>query len=225
MAPFLVATFKIAFYLFCGIITVFALLLILPAWVNISYENLIVIVKIQIFFAIKIRVYPPTKWQSKLLTRKRKTNDESKKAGSKESSKEDEETKADVSIDTILEILQVAQETIYKTTETLTIKDIELVYMVHGNDAASTAIKYGSVNVLFSSIYAILENLFKEVKVSKIDFIPDFTGENGEQLYFFCKIGATPLSVIKIAVFIISQLKERNIYKSKKQVNKSTTQN
>ncbi len=190
-------------------------------WAHIQYDEKQLLVKLQIFF-IKIRVYPVPKWLNRFLTKndkkdKRETSENTlEKPSINETDKPDEKiiepsAKRDITPDLLLDVLSSANEALQGTMEVLSIKKLVFLYPVHGSDAATTAIKYGTFNAGFAAFYAVISNYFKEVQIKKVEFTPDFTDEIEQKIFFSCKIGTRPVPVIKVLLHLFKQLRSAKV--------------
>lgn len=218
MGAVLLFILKLLLCLFLILIFLAILLLVCPMWAHIQYDGNKLLVKLQILF-LKIRVYPIPKWLDKFLNRNNQTEKPSEKETIVEEADEKQEAvttedpapKREITPALVLDVLSTANEALQSTMEVLSVRKLVLLYTVHGSDAAATAIQYGTFNALFSNVYAIISNYFKEVQIKKVDFIPDFMDEATQKIFFSCKIGTKPLAVIKILLHLYKQLRKAKV--------------
>ena len=74
-----------------------------------------------------------------------------------------------------LQILQDACRAVKRLCRSLQIRELTILYTVHGKDAAATAMEYGRIHAAIGGGYAAARNLF-DIRVRKIDIQPDFAG-------------------------------------------------
>ena len=87
------------------------------------------------------------------------------------------------------------------------ISDVQLVLPVHHEDAAQTAIEYGRVHAALGGILGVLQNCF-EIRLKKVEIIPDFMGDSKYRRYFYCKIGATPFIILSTALYVLWRMRK-----------------
>lgn len=86
------------------------------------------------------------------------------------------------------------------------VRGVRAVWPVHRDDAAQTAIAFGRTQAYVGGALGVLQNAV-DIRIKKIDIIPDFTGECKEPRYFYCKIQAIPLIMITAAAYAFLRLK------------------
>ena len=101
-----------------------------------------------------------------------------------------------------LQILQDACRAVKRLCRSLQIRELTILYTVHGKDAAATAMEYGRIHAAIGGGYAAAKNLF-DIRVRKIDIQPDFAGQAGAQKHFSCKITARLYIIIVLAIFVL----------------------
>lgn len=79
------------------------------------------------------------------------------------------------------------------------IRNVDLVFPVHGGDAAQVAIQTGRLQALVGGTRAVLDNLFK-ISYRRLVLIPDFTGQMAQNLHFSCKIAVVPVIMLVAGV-------------------------
>lgn len=101
-----------------------------------------------------------------------------------------------------LQILQDACRAVKRLCRSLQIRELTILYTVHGKDAAATAMEYGRIHAAIGGGYAAARNLF-DIRVRKIDIQPDFAGQAGAQKHFSCKITARLYIIIVLAIYVL----------------------
>ena len=214
MSPIVVVFLKFLLYIFALLVVLLFLFLLLPMWVVINYDEKNLVVKVRIL-GIPVRIYPESKLLSKFLSKssrnkpkKEKSSEEIKDTG-KEGEKAIKETQ--MSFEKTMSLLSLAKETMVNVTQELTVKNVKLSCVIHGEDAAQTALNYGKANAAFANAYSMAEVMFKKITVQEVEFVPDFTNEFEQNVRFACQIGAKPVSVLKLVLFLFKQLKKMKI--------------
>ena len=101
-----------------------------------------------------------------------------------------------------MQILQDACRAVKRLCRSLQIRELTILYTVHGKDAAATAMEYGRIHAAIGGGYAAARNLF-DIRVRKIDIQPDFAGQAGAQKHFSCKITARLYIIIVLAIYVL----------------------
>ena len=101
-----------------------------------------------------------------------------------------------------LQILQDACRAVKRLCRSLQIREVTILYTVHGKDASATAMEYGRIHAAIGGGYAAAKNLF-DIRVRKINIQPDFAGQAGAQKHFSCKITARLYIIIVLAIYVL----------------------
>lgn len=101
----------------------------------------------------------------------------------------------------VKEIYELLGDIFKKVLKTIKIDNIELVYVVSGEDAADIGIKYGRANILVYNFYNLLRKIFN-VKNSKIYLYPDFVNYK-KQKKFNIEISFNIMNILIIFVGLL----------------------
>lgn len=101
----------------------------------------------------------------------------------------------------VKKIYELLGDILKKVLKTIKIDNIELVYVVSGEDAADIGIKYGRANILVYNFYNLLRKIFN-VKNSKIYLYPDFVNYK-EQKKFNIEISFNIMNILIIFVGLL----------------------
>ncbi len=109
-------------------------------------------------------------------------------------------------ISLLTDVLSAAKPMFFYILNHVVLGKIYLCVKVSGEDACETAVKYGKLNALCASCYALVKNIFT-VKMCSINIAPDFTSEKSE-VDFDVKASLRPLYLLGgAAVFLKNYIK------------------
>ena len=194
MAAVLLMILKVLGWLLAAVLLLLAVLLILPVQLQPVYNENGFSLRGG-FCGLLLPLYP--RGAGAKGSKKAKTEQEE----SKQPKKEKKKFKAPPPR-AALQILQDACRAVKRLCRSLQIRELTILYTVHGKDAAATAMEYGRIHAAIGGGYAAAKNLF-DIRVRKIDIQPDFAGQAGAQKHFSCKITARLYIIIVLAIYVL----------------------
>ncbi len=198
--------FAVIGYILLFLLFIIILLLAMPVRLITIYENEKFTTKAQVLF-LTFKIYPMTKKQKKEVKKAEKQGEEQ---AEKEVKKAKKKLNISLFAEDIVEIVQTAGSVINKIIKSMTFKNVSLVLPVHKDDAAQTAIAYGNMNAYISGAIATLHN-YLQLNIKKVNIICDYDNTFEKDTYFYCKIGATPIIILIVAVYAVIRLKKNNV--------------
>lgn len=115
-----------------------------------------------------------------------------------------------ITLSAVAEMVRTAGWLMKIVFRVLRFTDIRLLLPIHREDAAETAIAYGQTQAYLGTALGALQN-FLNLKFSKLELVPDFTGSHKYRRYFYCKIVATPFIMVAAALYAFTHLKVERI--------------
>ena len=181
---------------FLSIVILLLFILILPLEINFIYnseEEEKIKLNLEILF-FKFNFIHKTK-QNKI-----------KKERSKNKKKEKKKKKKNINDYYILikQLYNISSPIIKKLFSHINVKNIEIYYIISGEDSAEIGIKYGRINIIIYNIYNILKQLLN-IKKSKIYIYPDFVN-NKTKTCFKLNIRFVLLNILLILLFLFIKL-------------------
>lgn len=104
----------------------------------------------------------------------------------------------------IKQLYNISSPIIKKLFSHINVKNIEIYYIISGEDSAEIGIKYGRINIIIYNIYNILKQLLN-IKKSKIYIYPDFVN-NKTKTCFKLNIRFVLLNILLILLFLFIKL-------------------
>ena len=173
------------------ILAVLLFLLSMPVTVTAAYEDEITLKLQYLFFRIGILPAPP----------KEEKEEKPPKEKKKKAQKEEQQPKKKISLDFVLEILELVKQALSSLKNPLgwflrriRYRDIWLNIIVCQEDAHQTALRYGQVQAIFHSVFSLLRNCI-DIKTTEVQINADFIGEE-EKFAGGGKIKLRPINAI-----------------------------
>lgn len=173
------------------ILAVLLFLLSMPVTVTAAYEDDITLKLQYLFFRIGILPAPP----------KEEKEEKPPKEKKKKAQKEEQQPKKKISLDFVLEILELVKQALSSLKNPLgwflrriRYRDIWLNIIVCQEDAHQTALRYGQVQAIFHSVFSLLSNCI-DIKTTEVQINADFIGEE-EKFAGGGKIKLRPINAI-----------------------------
>ena len=173
------------------ILAVLLFLLSMPVTVTAAYEDEITLKLQYLFFKIGILPAPP----------KEEKEEKPPKEKKKKAQKEEQQPKKKISLDFVLEILELVKQALSSLKNPLgwflrriRYRDIWLNIIVCQEDAHQTALRYGQVQAIFHSVFSLLRNCI-DIKTTEVQINADFIGEE-EKFAGGGKIKLRPINAI-----------------------------
>lgn len=173
------------------ILAVLLFLLSMPVTVTAAYEDDITLKLQYLFFRIGILPAPP----------KEEKEEKPPKEKKKKAQKEEQQPKKKISLDFVLEILELVKQALSSLKNPLgwflrriRYRDIWLNIIVCQEDAHQTALRYGQVQAIFHSVFSLLRNCI-DIKTTEVQINADFIGEE-EKFAGGGKIKLRPINAI-----------------------------
>lgn len=169
----------IAFWIVAGVLLFLAFLLSVPIHLLVSAQGEIR-VWMRVLF-VKIPLFPEQKHRRSTKRKRKKNKNKSRSVKRKSSEKKDpssvEKKKHDI-LSMLRLILKIAKELIRKTAKHLRVRICNYEICVSTEDAAQTALLYGAVTGLSSTLFGLLENKvnFKVKRGARVAVCTDFVG-------------------------------------------------
>lgn len=194
---------KIILWIIVGFFALLLLLLLVPVALYVDYQKKAVTLKVRVLF-IKVRVFPakekdPEKEKRKAERKKAKEAKRAAKTTKKQPAQQQPEEKPKRTLEQTLELVRrlvsAASPAAKFVFGRLRVRDVELVLPVHGEDAAQTALNFGRLQAVLYGIYAALQN-FANITYRRLNLIPDYMNQYGDDLIFSCKIMASPVIML-----------------------------
>ncbi len=193
------------------ILAVLLFLLSMPVTVTAAYEEEITLKLQFLFFKVGILPVPPKEGKEE------KPQKEEKKK--KKESVEQPQRKKKISLDFVLEILELVKQALSSLKNPLGwflrrihYRDIWLRILVCQEDAHQTALRYGQIQAIFHSVFSLLRNCI-DIKTADVQISADFIGEE-EKFAGGGKIKLRPINALIFAFwfagsFAIGYLKRK----------------
>lgn len=209
-----------ALYIIAGILLLLLFLLFLPLWVTVKYENTLT-VKLSVLF-LPFPLYPKSNKVREKDFSKAAVEKKKRKLAKKEAKKKKKALRAsggkpkeqrDV-LTTVKLLLRILKQCYPRLTRTFRICVCELRAVIATEDAAKTAILYGSVSQVTAMLLEICERfLWCKRNKRRVEVIPDFCGTKSS---FQARIRFTscPARLLALAItaglaFLKSKLKNK----------------
>lgn len=183
-----------------GLLVLVLIVLLIPVRVTVEVRYDTLKVKLKVLF-IGIPLYPRNKKEEEEKTKTEKTVSESDGA---------QPPKRRRTLPQIADLVSTIGWAMRLILRLVHVRDIRLIWPVHCEDAAETALAYGQTQAYFGGALAAFQNVVN-LRVKQWDVIPDFAGEYKYRRYFYCKITATPLIMIIAAVYAFAHLKNGRV--------------
>lgn len=113
-------------------------------------------------------------------------------------------------LERFVEFISAASWLIKLVLKCIFVRGVKVIYPIHREDAAETAIAFGKTQAYVGAAIGTLQNALN-LKLQKIDIIPDFNGEYKYQRYFYCKIQSIPFIMIIAAVYALVRLRSDKV--------------
>ncbi|WP_367926111.1 DUF2953 domain-containing protein [uncultured Ruthenibacterium sp.] len=203
-------------YSFLGLLALLLLLLLCPVslLVEIKYDKISVKLKI-LFFSFLL--YPSkSRESSESSDNLDKAHEDEKPApedAEPQKAEEGAQTKSSfrkMSLSELAQFVSTAGRFIRVLLKFVQIRDIRIVYPIHGEDAAQTAIRYGRFQAYLGSTLGVLQN-FLNLHFKQVDILPDFNDNCEYRRYFYCKIQAIPFIIVIVALYALARLKSEKV--------------
>ncbi len=195
------------------LVGVLVLLLVVPVGltVEVKYDKLTV--KGKVLF-LSFQLYP---WKRKKKQEETETPEQKKEAAEPAEKQEEAAAPPDkpparkkIALSDVVELVRTAGWLMKIIFRVLRFTDIQLLLPIHREDAAETAIAYGQTQAYLGTALGALQNCLN-LKFSKLELVPDFTGSHKYRRYFYCKIVATPFIMVTAALYAFTHLKVERI--------------
>lgn len=198
-----------------ALLGILVLFLVVPVrlTVEVKYDKLTV--KVKVLF-LSFQLYP-WKWKKK----QQEPAQQQENAEPAEKREEPAEEKAAapqgkpaaakrITLSDVTELVRTAGWLMKIVFRVIRFTDIQLLLPIHREDAAETAIAYGQTQAYLGTALGALQNCL-DLKFSKLELVPDFTGSHKYRRYFYCKIVATPFIMVAAALYAFTHLKMERI--------------
>lgn len=189
-------------WILLALLLVLVLALVLPVFLHVTYEKEQLTIKMNVLF-FSFVLYPAKEKQKpeKVKTTQQLAEEEKPKKKKK---------LPYLYLEDIVALVVTAGKSMHKIFRALRITKIGIVLPVHGDDPAKTAIQYGQMHAYLGGAIATLQN-FLTLQFQKVQVIADFEKEFSQNTYFYCKIGATPIILLIVAIYALVRVKRDDI--------------
>lgn len=192
---------RVVLYVLLGILALIILLCLVPMSVKLKYENGSFRAFVKILGIFKVMIYPEGKKKKK----PEKTPQEDANAAEKE-------TKGGKPPE-ISEFIRYATPAIDAAEflfHHISVKDIIIIHIVRGYEPHGIGIKTGNDWGAFGALTVFLKNNFRKVVFKRVEIVPDFADEYGENEKYCCKFGAIAgIMVAALIIFFTQKDKEK----------------
>ncbi len=185
-------------YILYGLLALIALILILPLGVRVTASNGGYAVYARVW-GVNVKVLPRPPKDEK--------NKKPKKKKEKKPKKEKEKKPFKLTFGKILEYLSFAADALKRAVRGVYIRRFRLNAVLHDDDAAKTALMYGSACAVLGSAIPRLEKIFR-VGDSRVELLPDFGGETSFELELI--VTAIPLQLLIVGLILFIRWKKIN---------------
>lgn len=203
-------------WLLLALLAVFLLLLVVPVRlaVEVKYDKLTVAVKV-LFFSFRLYPFPFKKKEEEggegaPAAPQQEPEQPAEDAASGQPAADKPRKGKKITLADIAELVRTAGWMMKIVFKVIRFTDIKLLLPVHREDAAETAIAYGQTQAYLGAALGVLQNALN-LKFSKLEIVPDFTGSSKYLRYFYCKIVATPFIMVAAALYAFTHLKVERI--------------
>ncbi|MEG0877553.1 MAG: DUF2953 domain-containing protein [Oscillospiraceae bacterium] len=209
------AFLSVLLWIFIIIVAIILLLLFLPVCVAVKYDYDELTVKLKILF-LSFTLYPMKEKEQEEKDAQEEPP-QSPQPKKKQKAKFPDFEKLAGLVSTAGMAMKIIFKGIYFTKATI-------IYPVHCEDAADTAINYGKTHAYLGAAIATLRN-YLHISFKELNIIPDFTGEYKYRRYFYCNIWGTPFIIVVAGIYAFKRiLKEKLIPMKPKQKNNQSKQ-
>lgn len=107
----------------------------------------------------------------------------------------------------IKEILSTAKGTIKRVIWSIKFRDVSFTLPIYDEDPLALQKKYAAITTAFYSISMFLQKHLQFYYKSPI-FVPDYSNQYSESVYFYCKITASPIHLLLAAIYCFKQYRK-----------------
>ncbi len=176
--------------IFAGILFLLAAVLMIPVHIKAVWKEK-VSVELRFLFFFKKTLYPAEKKEKKEKKKKKETEE---KTEQKPKQKPKKRILPEEIVDGIIKAVDHYGPGAKMILRNLRVHELEGFWKVAAEDAASCAIRYGSVCALLHSALGFFRNLTR-IEKTKLRIFPDFTAEK-EEIWVKADMEANPLTIL-----------------------------
>lgn len=197
-------------WFFAGLFILLLLLLFLPLSIAVRYGAVEGFTAHVHLFFIPLRVFPLPAF----LTRPKKEKPQKAKAEKKPSKKKKKEKPPQTTsqkINFVKRLGASGQAAMKVFFRHLRIRNVRLVLPVCAEDAAETAKTCGTIQASIGAFRGVTEN-FLRIQYKQLELIPDFAGQQGDKLFFTCKLVFNPCIIFPMAFAFFKRYLQKRPY-------------
>lgn len=183
-----------------------ALALVVPVFVDLEYKDKKFFAVLRLFFWWKISLYPMPEKPD------RPKPEAKKQDGADAADKEKSARKPvpKITLEMVWGLVSTAGAAMRIVFRSLWFTHIRVVWPVHEDTPAETAIAYGRTQAYFGGAVAALRNFLNLRKFEQVDILADYDDKFSESTQLACTIGATPVIMVIAGVYaLVRVFKER----------------
>ncbi len=182
---------RVVLFVILGVLAFIILLCLIPMSVKLKYENGEFRAFVKILGIFRYMLYPERKKSGK------KTKEEPRIDGNEPEKK----TKKPPEVNELITYVAPAIDAAEFLFHHISVKDIIIIHIVRGNEPHGIGVRTGNDWGAFGALTVFLKNNFRKVVFKRVEIVPDFADEYGENEKYCCKFGA--IAGIMIAALII----------------------
>lgn len=198
LAGILLTILKVLGIVLLAVIALLAALLLLPVTATARYEDFELTLKLRIL-GIPITVYPLGDRLKKLFAKKPTEEKQPEQKPDGESKPKRMARLPD--LDTVRELLDVGKETAGYLLRRISLKDVEAVVVVNGDDAGEIGVESGRLWAAFGAANAFLAR-HENIEIKRLEVWPNFLGADVSH-FFSARLRLRPVSAVAAGLILL----------------------